>query len=425
MTRERINLDAMLSPQSARVLVRVDESGDAQQAWFDLAGLPRVDAHLVGQPVREVPRIVERLCGICPAAHHLAGIRALEALLGLGATSWQAENMRRLLHHGSAMDALAVRLFAEHRERCLQLRRVGKLAMKVAGSPGHFPSTAVPGGVSTATDPALVRELSEVIAEAVEAAEHLAEGLVRDAAMADVFAGPDVALVDESGRPDLLGTRLRAVTADGDVVVRSAAPPEWPTLVGEARPGQTAPRPFLTVLGQDKGVYRVGPMAQLRIGALTTPRAAALQGRWLTAHGGVVAARAIMLLHSCEVVASLAANPAELDAEPNSPIPETTSPTLEPTSPFPELVEGIGWVDSPRGLLVHAYTADATGRLVKAQILTPTAQNEPWLGQMLLGAVGSPERVEASIQTADPCLPCVSAPPGQMPVTVETIEQES
>ena len=76
---------------------------------------------------------------------------------------------------------------------------------------------------------------------------------------------------------------------------------------------------------------------------------------------------------------------------------------------------GVGVVDGPRGLLVHVYTVDDAGMLVDCQILTPTAQNEWWLAGMLREFAD----VESSIRTADPCLPCSSAPPGQMNVTIK------
>lgn len=405
---QRISIDAMLSPQGARVVQTVDADGRVAEARFDLAALPRVDAHLVGQPVAEVPRIVERLCGICPVAHHLAGVRALEQLWGIEVDAG-AEGVRRLLHHGSIVDALAVRLFEVERASALGLRRVGKLAMKAAGSPGHFPVTAVVGGVAGGRDAEALAELRAAIPEALQAAGRLV-GSSRGLGASTGFAGPDVALVDEQERLDLMGSRLRAVSASGELVVDGAMAADWPELVGESRPGEIAPRPVLLAGGQS---YRVGPVAQLRATTLGTPLAETARRRWLGSDA-VVAARAIVLLHALEVIARLA-DDAVLASVEAAPAVE-----LAPRAGF-----GIGWVESPRGLLVHRYESDAQGVLSSAQILTPTAQNEPWLAQMLTGAA-TREQMEASIQAADPCLPCVSAPSGTMDVTVVTdINQEA
>ena len=90
--------------------------------------------------------------------------------------------------------------------------------------------------------------------------------------------------------------------------------------------------------------------------------------------------------------------------------------------------QGTGWVDGPRGLLVHTYTCGADGVLTAARITTPTAQNEPWLARLLTAAASAPDderpaRLEASVRAADPCLPVSSAPEGGMGLTVEVVRR--
>ncbi|MCL2490012.1 MAG: hypothetical protein FWF36_04705, partial [Propionibacteriaceae bacterium] len=64
------------------------------------------------------------------------------------------------------------------------------------------------------------------------------------------------------------------------------------------------------------------------------------------------------------------------------------------------------------------------GRIVRATILTPTAQNEPWLDGLLTSAVASGDNlvVEDAIREADPCLPCSSAPAGTMDLVIDEVE---
>ena len=160
----RLLLDEIVDPFGAGVTVTRAADGSVREARFDLTGLPRVDGLLAGQPVGAVPRMVERLCGICPAAHHLAGVRALEALAGVGKLPPTASAVRRLLHHGSALETHAPRLLASDREGALALKRFGKAAMAASGSPGHFPVTAVPGGVLRSVLPAEVDALAAQVA---------------------------------------------------------------------------------------------------------------------------------------------------------------------------------------------------------------------------------------------------------------------
>ncbi len=415
----RIALDEIVAPLGARIVVEVDEDGRALEAWFDLVGLPRVDSLLVGRPVAGAPGVVERLCGLCPAAHHLAGVRALDALGGFGPLTPEADALRRLLHVGSILQAHAPRLAAVDRDAAVLLRRAGKAAAVAAGSPGHFPTTAVPGGVRTGVDAAALAALGALLPDAVAAARAVAEALVGAAGpAAEDFTGPDVALVDAAGAPDLLGERLTARAADGTVLIAAARPQEWPGLVAEQRPGSSAPRPYLTALGPGAGFYRVGPVAQLRVGVPSTPQAADLRERWLAADGGSGSARAVVALHAAEAAEDLASRLATLDPLPPDP----------PSPDVPVARVGTGWVDGPRGLLVHSYTCDADGVLTSARITTPTAQNEPWLARLLTAAASAPAgerpaRLEASVRAADPCLPVSSAPEGAMGLTVEIVRR--
>ncbi|WP_201292768.1 hypothetical protein, partial [Cellulomonas citrea] len=234
----------------------------------------------------------------------------------------------------------------------------------------------------------------------------------------DTFDGADAALADAAGRPDLLGSLLRVVAADGTLVEPGAPAARWDDLVAEAVPGDPAPRPYLVALGPDRGRYRVGPVAQLRIGPLTTPVAAGLQEQWLAAGGGAHAARAVIAVHSVEAIGVLLGQGALVHG-----------PAARPVAAFTRHPVGIGWVDGPRGLLVHRYAVDERGTVTAATILTPTAQNEPWLAALLATAAGVDQAgatvsaldMEDAIREADPCLPCSSAPAGTMGLQVDSV----
>ncbi|MDR1293450.1 MAG: nickel-dependent hydrogenase large subunit [Bifidobacteriaceae bacterium] len=425
----RLILDAALDPAGARIVVDRGPDGTVQAARFDMSGLPRVDTILTGRPVVDVPALVERLCGVCPTAHHLAGIQALEALHGVVEIPPAAEIVRRLLHHGSVLAVHATR-FALGDPDAAVLRGLAKLAAVAAGSPGHFPVTAIVGGIAAPVAPDAVARCREVVPEALVAAQRLAQAALDDRVDRDGsrghrsgggvahFSGADVALVDPSGAPDLLGAHLRAVAADGTVLVDRAEPAEWDTLVAEEIPASSAPRPYLAAFGPDRGRYRVGPVAQLRVGTLRTPRAAGLQREWRAAGGGALAARATMAVHAVEAISGL------IDAiDPDDTDIAAARPSLEPRAGV-----GVGWVDGARGVLVHRYEVTDAGTVRGAIVLTPTAQNEPWLADLLRQEIGDPPNgpladggsVEAAIRDVDPCLPCTAAPPGAMGIVVET-----
>jgi NAD-reducing hydrogenase large subunit len=413
---QRWVLDEIVDPFGAKVVLERGADGAVVSARFDLAGLPRVDSLLAGQQTSEVPNLVEKLCGICPAAHHLAGVRALEGLTAVEEIPATAMAVRRLLHHGSALETHAPRLLSTDREAALLLRRFGKAAMAAAGSPGHFPTTAVPGGVRSAVAvearDALAEQVGELLARTVAVAE---KELERGGSLAP-FGGAEVALVDPDGCPDLLGSRLRAVSVSGSTILSGASAAAWDGLIAEEFVGASAPRPYLVALGPQGGRYRVGPVAQLRIGALCSPIAAGLQARWLAASGDAAGARAIMSVYAAEAISLLLERPELVEGELTVAVGELKPGTV-----------GVGWVDGPRGLLVHRYQTGEDGRLTAAQILTPTAQNEPWMAELLLSAaISSTDALdlEDAVREADPCLPCSSAPAGAMGLQVDTVSND-
>ena len=414
--------------------VRLAADGAPGDAWFVMDAMPRIEPLLVGRPVVDVPGIVERVCGICPAAHHLAGVRALEALLGTPALTPTADALRRLLHHGAVLQTHAQRLAGTDETLARNLSEFARCVVAAAGADSHFPRCAVPGGVLAPLPGDRRDQLAGQVGQAREQALamlSLVELQRRDAAPMPMptYAGHDLALVDRLGALDLYGDRLRAVAPDGSLTVDGAGAGDWSDLVAESRPGGRAPRPYLRALGVEAGGYRVGPVAELRAAAhLHTPLAEAARQRWSRASGDATWARAVVALHVVEVVEELLGRP-ELVA----------GPVLVETGTVGTRREASGWVDGARGLLVHTYRTDESGALTGATITTPTAQNEAWLAGLLgfsvrahgpIDALGSlPERLrhplEAAIREADPCLPCTSSPAGRMQLRLQVTGDDS
>lgn len=402
---QKIQLDEFVDPFEVNLEVRRDSDGIVTEVVFDLSGLPRVDSMLVGKPATELPDITKRLCGICPVVHHLAGIAAVESLYGIDDIPATAQAIRNLLACGSALDSLVAKYITHSRDFAISLKRVGKQLMAIAGSPTHFPDVAIPGGVRAPAvlDDALdaIEKLRKLISEV--------SGLIDEAASAqnggatqwqDSFIGADVAVVKRNGELDQLGGWL-AVKADGRIDLHPAE--EWGSAFRELLPGEAAPRPVVSVREQEL-LYRVGPLARCAVAGQyqTTPELAQL----LSVRD--YAKQALRLLQSEELAGHDIVNPhAEM---------AIASATWDGPR------TGVGLIDGPRGLLVHSYTAGADGLVTECQIMTPTAQNEPWLAQMLsaqyLDSNGLGDEVEDSIRMADPCLPCSSAPEGLMKVRV-------
>lgn len=366
---EKLNLDVIIDPLAARVLV---EDGEAR---FDIAGVPRVDHLLLNKPAAQVPTMVTRLCGLCPVTHHLAGMAALDAILGR-TPSARARATRSLLHHGSVLDVMGPRLLPAH---ALEVKKAGKLVLDVAGCPGHFPDVAIPGGVRALIDAQRLDELrTTTVAVRALFPERSSATALKEAELANVV------VCAENGEWDPLGGYLRASLGDESEVIPAA---HFSSFFREENPGSITPRPKVRINGTWHP-YRVGPAA--RHPGLS-PHEAQLES----------------LRDSLDAIDALVESWEGLDGEAGGEYDISDG-------------EGIGLVDGPRGLLVHHYRV-ADGTLLDCQILSPTAQNEGWLSAMLTRAVAAgadPREIEAAIRAADPCLPCTSAPEGKMNVTV-------
>ena len=199
-----------------------------------------------------------------------------------------------------------------------------------------------------------------------------------------------------------------------------------------SRPGATASRPFLRVLGPDRGAYRVGPVAQLRSAThLSTAVAESARERWAVAAGGAAWARAVVALHAAEVIQDLLRSPQLVG---DRLVARATTGPLGPGT------VANGWVDGARGLLVHTYRVGDDAQLIDATITTPTAQNEGWMAALLLAAAsdhdicaksiearpphGLGRTMEAAVREADPCLPCSSLPTGRMGLKLTVIDAQ-
>ncbi|MDI3474625.1 MAG: sulfhydrogenase subunit alpha [Thermococcaceae archaeon] len=82
----------------------------------------------------------------------------------------------------------------------------------------------------------------------------------------------------------------------------------------------------------------------------------------------------------------------------------------------PKEGEGIGYVEAPRGVLIHHYRTDSDGKIAYSNIITPTALNHAMIEVSLLkearalyGEVDEGEmvqRLEETVRAFDPCISC-------------------
>ena len=65
-----------------KVTLLLDEDNKVHQVRLHIVEFRGFEKFIQGRPYWEVPVMVQRLCGICPVSHHLAGLRGLKQRFG-------------------------------------------------------------------------------------------------------------------------------------------------------------------------------------------------------------------------------------------------------------------------------------------------------------------------------------------------------
>jgi NAD-reducing hydrogenase large subunit len=183
---------------------------------------------------------------------------------------------------------------------------------------------------------------------------------------------------------------------------------------------------FFRALGYPGGMYRVGPLARLNVAKSTgTPKAdKELKEFRALGRSGIVSrsfhyhyARLIEMVHCIERLEELLQDPDLLNTRVRS-------------HAQPNHHEAVGCCEAPRGILWHHYKVDDDGRVLSANLLIATQQNNAAMqlavkqtAQRFVDPANLSEgmlnRVEAAIRCYDPCLSCSTHALGQMAMSVE------
>ena len=85
-----------------KIEIFLNDDGSVKDCYFQIPELRGFERFVVGRPIEELPRIVTRICGVCPASHHMAGAKAVDGCFGgeLPAAGLQASRhvLQRALH---------------------------------------------------------------------------------------------------------------------------------------------------------------------------------------------------------------------------------------------------------------------------------------------------------------------------------------
>jgi F420-non-reducing hydrogenase large subunit len=78
---KRITIDPITRLEGhGKIEIFLDDAGDVADAYFQVPELRGFESFCVGRPAEEMPSITNRICGVCPEAHLMASVKALDDL---------------------------------------------------------------------------------------------------------------------------------------------------------------------------------------------------------------------------------------------------------------------------------------------------------------------------------------------------------
>ena len=358
---------------------------------------------LVGRTAEESHWITPRICGVCPIAHNLASLAAIEDAYGIKINE-TSRLLRRLMMMGQMIQSHVLHLFflvlpdyvgidkgtelaqkdPKSFSKALALKELGdEIAYVVAGRNVHPTTTAVGGfhKIPLKDDlKELLKKLEETEAEA-KWAEKLFSGLEYPALKIDLE------LVVQIG--DKIISNKKAGVAINDYKQN---------IEEELRDYSTAK--FGKFQGKE---MLVGSLARLALGDNKKYKLD-FQNPF---HNNMAQAIEIALFHkeAKEIIKKLLKM--EMDIQPTPGVGEPPTPGVG--------CKGIGAVEAPRGGLYHEIHLDEKGIITYANIITPTVQNLTSIeksAKALLEQHKDKEKKERErllnmlVRAYDPCITC-------------------
>ena len=84
MVMNKISIDPITRLKGhGRIDLFLNEDGGLANAYLVIPELRGFEKFCEGRPVEEMPRITQRICGVCPLAHHMAAAKAGDAVRAL------------------------------------------------------------------------------------------------------------------------------------------------------------------------------------------------------------------------------------------------------------------------------------------------------------------------------------------------------
>jgi NAD-reducing hydrogenase large subunit len=447
-----------------KITIHLNNQGEVEDAHFHVTQVRGFERFSEGRPFYEMPSLMARICGICPVSHLLASAKACEAIMSVRIPHTAAQ-LRRMLNLAQMVQSHALSFFylsspdlllgmdsdpgmrhifgvvaakPELGRAGVALRRFGQHIIELLGGKRVHPGWVVPGGVTEPLYPAKRDEILGQLPEAYAAAKlaltaykQIASQFAAEVAVFANYPSNFLALINEDDSIEFTDGAARLIDAAGNTIEDGITAARYAEVIGEAvEPYSYTKFAYYKPLGYPEGSYRVGPLARLNIAkSMGTPLADVELAEFKQLAAGPVMgsfhyhhARLVEIVHGIEKIELILNDPRILDKH------------VRATAGVNRL-EGTGQAEAPRGVLHHHYKVDDDGKIVWANLVIATGQNNNAMNRGVAQAArhyikdgkfteGTLNRVEAVVRTFDPCLSCSSHAFGQMPLALTLVNAD-
>ncbi len=412
----KVQIDALTRVEGEGSLEVFLKDGKPESLRLSIYEPPRlIEGILKGKPYHVIPDITARICGICPVAYQMSGVQAIEDAFGVKIPE-DIEEIRRLMYFGEWIQSHALHVFFLHlpdffkvpsvlelskidKELVLagmDIKRAGSLIIQTLGGRTSHPVSVIPGGFSILPDS--LSNLIETIENALEKTLWTAERL--RAITFPEFKLKEVLFVSlmEEDYPILKGD----IYFEGTKI----SPKDFKSFFVEFELAYSTAKHAMT---KDGRVYMVGPIARFnnafeKLSPLATKTAQRLnlEPSVKNPHKGIFV-RIVEIVHALEKAIEI--------------VKGYRKPQKSKVEVVPRSSTGYGVSEAPRGILWHSYSFDSEGRVLIADIVPPTSQNQRAIELSLWESIRDKENLredwlrdhaEPMIRSFDPCISCAT-----------------
>jgi NAD-reducing hydrogenase large subunit len=462
MTTQKITIEPVTRIEGhAKVTVHMNADGSVNHAYMHVNEFRGFEKFCEGRLYFEMPSITPRICGICPVSHHLASAKAGDALTGQTPPR-PASLLRELMHMGQTIQSHGMHFFElagpdlllgfdsdpatrnvvglvganpDLTVKAVMLRKFGQEVIRILGGRRIHPNFAVPGGVNKALQPAERDLILSGVDEAIGTiqaglgiikgwAEQNAETIGKFA----VFPTGYLGLVTPENGLELYDGNIRLIDRNGAQLEKFPNDKYLDYISEHVESWSYLKFPYYKKMGYPAGVYRVGPLGRLNVAEKIDTPLANDELKLFKALNGGKPVENTLLYHYARLIETLfaAERVRELCNDPDILSTDILNTRQNYTG------HGVGVVEAPRGTLIHDYTADEHGRLIRVNLIVSTGHNN-WamcnaVDDVAKTYVKGPDvtegmlnRVEAAIRAYDPCLSCSTHAIGQMPIELDLV----